>query len=285
MRCQDCRGIGGLTGPDPKRRFWCLRCYRKRRNWSPSHRKLKTPERTPISDGPIRIMISTKGNDIARQVLEFSIKEQTLARVKFETLDRNWYEGQRYGAQRFGRMRFMIPHYFGYRGRAIHLDADMLVFGDILELWEQTAPPRVFGPSVGVRFQRHRHSRSQPGVDTSMMVLDCSTLSGWESVPTYVARDAHASVITGEWWSFRPWEVEGKWNDLDHYEPETKLIHYTRIDTQPWRHPHHPNAAIWREWLERAVLAGAIGQEELAAACLSGELSRVYDYLANKAVR
>ncbi len=40
------------------------------------------------------------------------------------------------GRTGFSFSRFQIPKLAGYKGRALYLDADMQVFGDIAELWD-----------------------------------------------------------------------------------------------------------------------------------------------------
>ena len=38
----------------------------------------------------------------------------------------------------------------------------------------------------------------------------------------------------------------------------TKLLHYTDMDMQPWRHGHNPLRSIWRAYYRAAVEAGAV---------------------------
>src|SRR5687768_7259766 len=61
----------------------------------------------------------------------------------------------------FSFQRFVIPEVCKYRGRAMYLDSDMLVFGDIVPLLEMA-----FGDANVLAVPR----------ETSVMVLDCKNL-------------------------------------------------------------------------------------------------------------
>src|SRR5215471_10266945 len=77
---------------------------------------------------------------MAVAVLEHSIRRHTGRRVQVCPLidldlpePRDIRQGSR---TNFSFARFAIPELAGYAGRALYLDADMLVFRDIGELWD-----------------------------------------------------------------------------------------------------------------------------------------------------
>ena len=91
-------------------------------------------------DEIIKVFVGAdRSQQAAVKVLEYSIRRHTKARVELIPMidlpvplpkdPRNW---QRTG---FSYSRFCIPKLAGYSGRAIYMDADMLVFRDLSELW------------------------------------------------------------------------------------------------------------------------------------------------------
>ena len=91
-------------------------------------------------DDVIRVFVGTdRSQQLAVPVLEYSIKRHTTAKVEvIPMLDlpvpkpKDPRNGQRTG---FSYSRFCIPKLAGYKGKAIYMDADMIVFNDIRELW------------------------------------------------------------------------------------------------------------------------------------------------------
>lgn len=92
------------------------------------------------SDEVIRVYVGVDRSQLlAVPVLEYSIKRHTTAQVEvIPMLDlpvpkpKDPRNGQRTG---FSFSRFCIPKLAGYTGKAIYMDADMMVFKDIRELW------------------------------------------------------------------------------------------------------------------------------------------------------
>ena len=93
-------------------------------------------------EAPIKIFVGTdKTQMLAARVLEYSIKKYASMSVEVHPMcdvpvprpvdDEN---RPRTG---FSFARFLIPSLCHYQGKAIYLDADMLVFDDIAKLWDQ----------------------------------------------------------------------------------------------------------------------------------------------------
>lgn len=104
----------------------------------------------------------------------------------------------------------------------IYLDCDMIVLGDVVELWARYRRPGRYAclvdgsTEVGV-IDRCRH--------------DCRNKREERLLPK-------APIIPLEW------------NVEDRVTPDMKLLHFTDLSTQPWFHDHpDPEAvALYRRW-------------------------------------
>ena len=67
-------------------------------------------------------------------------------------------------------------------------------------------------------------------------------------------------------------QLDPQWNVFDYCDEQTKLIHYTNLNTQPWKYPHHPYGELWFEYFEEARKAGYITERDI-------ELSLVRAYV------
>jgi hypothetical protein len=226
---------------------------------------------------PIRVFVGVERADLlAARVLEHSIKANTKHPVRFiPMLDvKVPMPVKRRNRPRtgFSFCRFLIPELCRYEGRAIYLDSDMQVFGDIAELWNaplgdhsvlcttQDTPPAAW--KNGGPF----HS----GPQMSVLLLNCSKLK-WNI--DEIVRGLDEEDYTYEQLMFDLCIVEREelgthlpieWNHLERFEPgTTKLLHYTVVPTQPWKNDDNSLLGRWMEGFESAVAAGAISLEEV----------------------
>lgn len=149
----------------------------------------------------------------------------------------------------FSLFRYAIPEVCGYEGYAIYLDADMIVLGDICDLWNH----RVEGRWV-----------SAPGPDGDCVtVLDCTVdlfplipLVGGKLGNKHRLRDMIAPYVRRI--------LSQEWNHTDKYVPSvSKLIHYTSMKTQPFKpypevldyleHPDQNARGIYYKYVERSL--------------------------------
>jgi hypothetical protein len=235
---------------------------------------------------PIRIFVGTEDNQMpAARVLEYTIRQHTRHPVQVEFM-RNYHgrmpkHRQNRPRTTFSFCRLQIPALCGYQGRAIYMDADMQVFGDVEELWcrpfnshkimvtRQDVPPDVWKDN----------SWFHPGRQMSVMVLDCSRLN-WE-VDEIVAgldqqRYSYAALMF-DMCLVADDEIDDtlppEWNHLERYEPGiSKLVHYTVVPTQPWKNDQNPRRDLWMAAYRDAVAAGAIVPEEVELLVRTGEL-------------
>lgn len=152
--------------------------------------------------------------------------------------------GRGYWVTPFSLFRYAIPEVCGFEGFVVYLDADMIVTGDILELYEY----------------RERGWWVTAVNGDCVSVIDCAAMKGDPSWPTIgrlkrLHKDQARKIASGY---FSP-SIPAEWNSQDRYvEGETKLLHFTGIATQPWRpwpdlinyepHPDEAALALWREW-------------------------------------
>lgn len=233
----------------------------------------------------IRVCIGTEPKtEIARKVLEWSIRRHTAAEVdlEFHSLTTSTDSAALQGATGFSVQRWSIPERFAYQGRAIYLDADQLVFGDIRELW--------------LADERHPDDRAcawcaRRGATwlTSVMLIDCARAR--DSWPTLARieellagpgkRRNYRHLMLGRYLKHPPAHLDAAWNHLDVYVPgKTRLLHYTDLYKQPWRDPRHPHSELWGEALESAIADGAVGRDEVERACERFEVSPNGKFLA-----
>lgn len=228
----------------------------------------------PLTE-PIRIYVGTDETQmVAVQVLEYSIRRFATQPVEVIPMLNLPVPTPRDPANRprtgFSFARFLIPGLAGYRGRAIYLDADMLVFGDIADLWHtpmgshRALCSRQDTPPVTWRNNKH----FQPGRQMSVMLIDCEKCS-WK------IEDIVRGLDDGQFdykqlmcdLCIVPHDEIGEtldpmWNCLENFEAgRTKLLHFTDMDMQPWRHRHNPLRSIWRAYYRAAVEAGAVQPE------------------------
>jgi len=249
----------------------------------------KTVERYGIDFGPLRVpmrvFVGTDASQrVAARVLEYTIRKHASRPVDVIYLDAVDVPVPRDHANRgrtgFSFKRFAIPSLCNYRGRALYVDADMLVFDDIARLWElpmdahdvlctsQPEPPTAW----------RNNPTFKTGRQMSVMLLNCARLA-WDPVDivrglddgryTYAQLMFDLCVVPPERIADT---LAPEWNSLERYEPGlTKLLHYTVVPTQPWRHDN-PLEHVWLAQFAEAVAAGAVPVAEIEDGIAQGYL-------------
>ena len=234
----------------------------------------------------IRIFIGTdETQTIAARVLEYTIRKNTTRPVEFVHLDKIDVPLPRDPSNQprtlFSFKRFAIPALCGYRGQALYLDADMVVFGDVAELWDRPmAPFEVLCTWQPEAPEAWRHHPSfKPGRQMSVMLLDCARLQ-WDA--TKIVQGLDEGRYTYEQLMFdlcviSPDKIAEtlppEWNCLEWYDPgTTKLLHYTVVETQPWKTDVNPLGHIWTALYAEAVAAGAVPRGEVDEGIAKGFL-------------
>jgi hypothetical protein len=225
---------------------------------------------------PIRVFCGLDESQIvAARVLEHSIRKHATRPVRFyPMLDVPTPEPKdpkNRGRTGFSFSRFHIPKLAGYRGRALYVDADMQVFGDVADLWDipfegatvmctrQDQPPDEWRDS----------SWFKPGRQLSVMLLDCGRLR-WDVEQIVSGLDERKysyEQLMFDLCIVDPMEINDnvppEWNHLEHFEPgRTKLLHYTVVPTQPWKNDRNPLRTLWEPEFHEAREAGVVHRDE-----------------------
>ncbi len=226
------------------------------------------------TETPIRVFIGADESQLlGARVLEYSIRKHTPVPVVCDTMQevhvRKPKHPKNQSRTQFSFNRFAIPGLAGYRGRALYLDADMLVFRNIQELWDI--------PFDGARVLHAPSSTPQRAKQFSVMLLNCEELR-WDVDEIVQGMDDEAYDYEGLMYDLcieSPERVQERvppgWNSLEQYEPDvTSLIHYTDMRTQPWVSRKNPNGDIWVEYLKAALDDGFIALSEVEEALAMG---------------
>jgi hypothetical protein len=227
-------------------------------------------------DTPIRIFVAATDSEwLPMRVLEYSIIETASAAVALMPLHRAGrpIPMPRARANRprtpFTFQRFLIPELCGYRGRAIYLDSDMLVFSDIRALWET--------PLHGCDLQSVQEGPDGRRPQFSVMLMDCGRL-GWNVEEICESLDRGSLTYEQLMYEMKATGRIGRaiasdWNSLEHFEPgRTCLLHYTDMNRQPWVATANPLAYLWVACLRRAVRAGFVSLPEIERQVASGHV-------------
>lgn len=156
-------------------------------------------------------------------------------------------EGQRFlrgGARRVWRnddlqsftpLRFAPPEIMDYQGRAVVIDPDVFAVGDIYELLSLDMQGKAL-----MCVARPGHNNRPDYLASSVMLLDCSQLKDWRCESQFNEmfnnqRDYLEWIYLG----LEPQERIGllapEWNHFDTLNENTKLLHNTKRQTQPWK--------------------------------------------------
>mgnify|MGYP005817962865 FL=1 len=151
----------------------------------------------------------------------------------------------------FGLYRYAIPELMRFQGRAIYLDSDQMLFDDIAELYNQ----KLSAPWKCISNDR-----------TDVSVINCAAFGGASWWPSLAAMKAtpengvYYRKILKEKGFIDP-TLSKEWNSFDGDVWPCKLLHFTEIDTQPWkpwptiqyrRHPRPDIVKLWKKTLEAA---------------------------------
>jgi lipopolysaccharide biosynthesis glycosyltransferase len=142
------------------------------------------------------------------------------------------------GSNHFIYTRFLVPHLQEHTGHAIFIDGDMIVRGDIAELWDL----RDFSKDVQV--VKHDYKTKMPvkylGAKnedyprknwSSVILWNCSSFPNRKLTPEFIQRATGSELHRFTWLDDeRIGELPKEWNWLpDEYgpNPDAKLLHYT----------------------------------------------------------
>jgi hypothetical protein len=137
--------------------------------------------------------------------------------------------------QSFTPLRFMPPERMGYQGRALVIDPDVFAVGDVWELLSRDME----GKALWCRLRSGTKGRTG-GLASSVMLLDCAKLRHWRCEQQFgelftFDRDYMDWICLRAEPSETIGRFEDEWNDFDRLTPQTRMIHNTKRQTQPWK--------------------------------------------------
>jgi hypothetical protein len=137
--------------------------------------------------------------------------------------------------QSFTTTRFMPPELMGYKDKSVVVDPDVFAVGDVNELFERDMQ----GKAIMAKF-RSGHKGYGDYIATSVMLLDNAKLKHWNVKRDFLAmfekkRDYEVWMRLGYENRDTIGRLEDSWNDFDHLDANTKMIHNTKRRTQPWK--------------------------------------------------
>lgn len=220
-------------------------------------------------ESPIRIFIGAGSQQlIPALVLKHSILKHATMSVNV-TIMNEWkhhmpLDHRNWPRTPFSFQRFMIPEKCDYKGHAIYMDSDMLVFGDVKEIWNRGESWKY--AVYPMRFEDNDKHKAQ----FSVYWMNCESLGALGINIQSIINKLDSNDLTYERLVFG---FEGMcalteghnpdWNSLEEYtEGKTKLLHYTEMYNQPWlRDWEHPLGYLWFNELKEAVADGSISKE------------------------
>jgi len=205
---------------------------------------------------PLRIMIGYDPRQpLAYNVLQHSIARHSSVPVSITPLILSQLPIKRRGLTEFTFSRFLVPWLCNFKGKAVFMDADMVVTGDIAELFEHGGMNAV---SV---------MQEQPQFEwASLMLFNCSACQ--RLTPEFI--DDTENKLFDLSWAPYVGTLPAEWNHcVGLQEPkEAKLYHYTQglpcwYETQglaedgAWLQEHDAmNATVdWKALMGRSVHA------------------------------
>ena len=153
-------------------------------------------------------------------------------------LFRDYAETHTDGSNHFIYTRFLVPYLMEYQGWAIFIDGDMIVRGDIAELWDlkqYTKDAMVVKHDYKTRMKEKylgSPNEDYPRKNWSSVILwNCNAIRNRQLDPEFVQKSTGAFLHRFSWIDdSRLGELPPEWNWLpDEYgaNPNAKLLHYT----------------------------------------------------------
>ena len=173
----------------------------------------------------------------ANSIIRNSSKPVAIVPVALN-LFKDYSETHTDGSNHFIYTRFLVPYLQDYTGHAIFIDGDMIVRGDIVELWDMR------DPSSDVQVVKHDYKTRMPvkylGAKnedyprknwSSVILWNCASFPNRKLTPEFVQHATGSELHRFSWLDdARIGELPREWNWLpDEYGPNTdaKLLHYT----------------------------------------------------------
>ena len=171
----------------------------------------------------------------------------------------------------FSLYRFLIPQICNYQGKAIWIDSDTVCLADIAELFDTPLNDYDF---LAKAQAYNRSANNLWGL--SVMLIDCEKArfdleTYYDEIERKLYTYQDFSCMSPAFLNYHPFKVgqlDPNWNVFDYCDANTKLLHYTNLNTQPWKYPNHPYGELWFEYFQEAREAGYITQRDIELSML-----------------
>jgi len=212
---------------------------------------------------PLEIFVgATEKQLIPTLVLDYTIKKHTDKLTEVVPLYTREIEHEapklpRNGPRTpFSFQRFWIPSLT--KRVSMYLDSDMMVFGDIAKVFKMP-----FNDSDVLAVGR-LDAEGWKTSDYAMLLLDGNI--NWDIHQIVKMLDSGELTYESLMFDFEICDVnksiDSCWNCLDKYtEGETKLLHFTNMQNQPWLKHGHPLESLWVGQLHDAINCGFIDKD------------------------
>lgn len=194
----------------------------------------------------IRVFIgSSKEFACCESIIERSIRENTQSDVEITFMRPETLGVPITGCTGFTNLRYAVPELAGYSGYAIYLDVDMIVLGDIAELYSYAEAGRWVVMKDGAN---------------EVAVISCGThrhLPTLQSLHKYNKHELKAMCRESR-------RIPSEWNCEDAVTEGMKLLHFTDMKCQPWlENPQYPHpcpeaVAIYEGFVQKTSGEGNI---------------------------
>lgn len=146
-----------------------------------------------------------------------------------------WPQWNNEDLQSFTPLRYLPPQLMNYEGRSVVVDPDVFATGDVWDLLN-----RDMGGKAILARRIYPNKNRKPYWASSVMLLDNAKLAHWKW------EQALDEMFAGKR-DYRDWisldledqdamgELEEQWNSFDKLEADTRLLHNTGRNTQPWK--------------------------------------------------
>lgn len=172
-------------------------------------------------------------------VLAQSIISQSSEPISIIPLKLSQLPIKRYGLTPFTFSRFLVPFLCDYEGVALFLDVDIVLNGDISQLFKMA------DPEYAIQVSKNEHKFEW----ASVMLFNCAHPSNKALTPENI--ETHQDLHRIGW--LKPEEIGDlprEWNQLVGYDSpkEAKLIHYTQgVPAYP-ETVECEHSEIWHKW-------------------------------------
>jgi lipopolysaccharide biosynthesis glycosyltransferase len=154
------------------------------------------------------------------------------------SLFRDYAETHTDGSNQFIYTRFLVPHLMDYTGHAIFIDGDMIVRGDIAELWnlrdvykDVQVVKHDYKTRMPVKYLGAKNEDYPRKNWSSVILWNCNSFPNRALTPEFVQQSTGSELHRFSWIDDeRIGELPPEWNWLpDEYgiNKDAKLLHYT----------------------------------------------------------